>query len=177
VKSPLTPGVWLRILLWLLFLMGGLLLGLYLDRWLFPAASTSLPWHLASATAGLLVLQLMMRIARTTGRTLARLGRQGELPRLETNRLVTSGPYGCMRHPMHLGLMLFPVAVALVAGSPSFLLFLVPLEIALMVLLILTLEEQEAVHKFGDAYRDYRARVPAFNLSPACLRRLLQPPE
>ena len=45
-----------------------------------------------------------------------------------------------------------------------------------MVLLILTLEEREALAKFGDSYREYRRRVPAFNLRPACLRRLLQSP-
>ncbi len=174
--SPLTAGAWLRILLWLVFLLGGLWLGIHLDRALFPWALNSLAWHLASAAMGGAVAWLMARIARNTGRTLARFGREGELPRLETNRLVTSGPYGCMRHPMHLGLMLFPLAVALLAGSPGFLLIVAPLEILVMVLLILTLEEREALAKFGDSYREYRRRVPAFNLRPACLRRLLQSP-
>ena len=173
---PLTAGAWLRILLWLIFLLGGLWLGLHLDRLFFPWAPNSLAWHLFSAAVGAVLLGLMVRIARNTGRTLARFGRVGELPRLETNRLVTRGPYGCMRHPMHLGLMLFPPAVALLAGSPAFLLIVAPLEILLMVILILTLEEREALRKFGTAYREYRRRVPAFSLRPSCLGQLLRPP-
>jgi len=173
---PLTAGTWLRILLWLILLLGGLWLGLHLDRSLFPWALKSLAWHLFSAAVGAALLWLTMRIARNTGRTLARFGRVGELPRLETNRLVTRGPYGCMRHPMHLGLMLFPLAVALLAGSPAFLLIVAPLEILLMVILILTLEEREALRKFGAAYREYRRRVPAFSLRPSCLKQLLQLP-
>ena len=92
---------------------------------------------------------------------------------METNRLVTSGPYGCMRHPMHLGLMLFPWAVALIIGSLSFVLYIAPLEMVLMVILILTVEEREVSHKFGEAYQAYRRQVPPFNLRPDCLRRLL----
>jgi len=29
-------------------------------------------------------------------------------PRLETNKLVSTGVYDCMRHPMHFGLLFFP---------------------------------------------------------------------
>ncbi|WP_457668203.1 methyltransferase [Thiolapillus sp.] len=175
MKQPLTASVLLRILFWLVLLLGGLALGFYLDKRLFPQALTSLPWHLASALPGLLLIRLVFRMARNTGRTLARLGRDGDLPRLETNRLVTQGPYGCMRHPMHLGLLPMPLALALLAGSPSFILFLAPVEMALMVVLVLLLEEREALHKFGDAYREYRRQVPAFSLRPSCLKRLLQP--
>ena len=171
----LTASVLLRILLWLVLLLGGLALGFYLDRQFFPQALTSLLWHLASAFLGLMLMRLIFRIARNTGRTLARFGRDGDLPRLETNRLVTRGPYGCMRHPMHMGLLPMPLALALLVGSPSFILFLAPLEMALMVLLVLLLEEREALHKFGEAYREYRRQVPAFSLRPSCLKLLLQP--
>jgi len=93
---------------------------------------------------------------------------------METNRLVTTGPYACMRHPMHLGLLLLPWAVALMIGSPSFLLFIAPMEMVAMVAMILTLEEPEALQKFGVPYVAYCHRVPAFNLRPSCLRRLLR---
>lgn len=175
MSRPLTASVLARILLWLVLLLGGLSLGFYLDRRFFPQALTSLPWHLASTLLGLMLTRLIFRIARNTGRTLARFGRDGELPRLETNRLVTQGPYACMRHPMHMGLLPMPLALALLAGSPSFILFLVPVEMLLMVALVLLLEEREALHKFGDAYREYRRRIPAFNLRPVCLKQLLHP--
>jgi len=162
-----------RILLWLVLLVGGSALGIWLDlRW-FPAWFTSPLAHGLSFVAGLLLLRLVLRISRNTGRTLAHHGREGDLPRLETNRLVTAGPYACMRHPMHFGLLFFPLTLALLLGSLSFTLIIAPLEMLLMVAMILTLEEREALAKFGDDYRDYRQRVPAFSLSPACLRRLL----
>ncbi|MEA3466849.1 MAG: hypothetical protein U9R57_01335 [Thermodesulfobacteriota bacterium] len=36
---------------------------------------------------------------------MARGGRVGDLSRMETNCLVTTGLYRCMRHPMHLALL------------------------------------------------------------------------
>jgi len=164
----------LRLLIWLVLLVGGGATGIWLDLKFFPRLFTNPWWHLATLIAGLMLLRLIFRVSRVTGRTLARLGRVGDLPRMETNRLVTTGPYACMRHPMHLGLLLFPWAVALMIGSPSFLLFIAPMEMVAMVAMILTLEEREALQKFGVSYAAYCHRVPAFNLRSACLRRLLR---
>ena len=79
-----------------------------------------------------------------------------------------------MRHPMHLGLLLFPPAFGLILGSPAFILLIAPAAMILMLVLILTLEEREALAKFGQSYRGYRRRVPAFNLRPGCLKRLVE---
>jgi protein-S-isoprenylcysteine O-methyltransferase Ste14 len=171
--SKLTPSVIIRIALWVLMLVGGGAAGIRLDLECFPRLLANPGWHVGSFLLGVLLLRLVFRISRVTGRTLARHGRVGELPRMETNRLVTSGPYRCMRHPMHLGLMLFPWAVALIIGSPSFVLYIAPLEMVLMVILILTLEEREVSLKFGEAYQAYRQQVPPFSLRPDCLRSLL----
>jgi protein-S-isoprenylcysteine O-methyltransferase Ste14 len=169
-----SASVRLRLLLWLVLLVGGGAVGFWLDLKLFPRLLSNPWWHLAALIAGLMLLRLVFRVSRVTGRTLARQGRVGDLPRMETNRLVTTGPYACMRHPMHLGLLLFPWAVALMIGSPSFLLFIAPMEMVAMVAMILTLEEREALQKFGVSYAAYRRKVPAFNLRPACLRLLLR---
>ena len=164
----------LRLLLWLVLLVGGGAAGIWLDLKLFPRLLSNPWWHLATLITGLMLLRLVFRVSRVTGRTLARLGRVGDLPRMETNRLVTTNPYACMRHPMHLELLLFPWTVALMISSPSFLLFIAPMEMVAMVAMILTLEEREALQKFGAPYAAYCHRVPAFNLRPACLRRLLR---
>jgi len=178
MKAPAGPNwstsVRVRLLLWLVFLAGGGAAGVWLDLKLFPQLFSNPWWHLATFITGLMLLRLVFRVSRVTGRSLARRGRVGNLPRMETNRLVTSGPYACMRHPMHLGLLFFPWVVALVIGSPSFLFFIAPMEMVTMVAMILTLEEREALQKFGASYTAYRRRVPAFNLRPACLRRLLR---
>jgi protein-S-isoprenylcysteine O-methyltransferase Ste14 len=172
-KSQLTTSVVIRILLWVLMLVGGGAAGIWLDLEFFPKMLANPWWHLVSLLLGVSLLGLVFRMSRVTGRTLARHGRVGELPRMETNRLVTSGPYGCMRHPMHLGLMLLPWAVALLIGSVSFLLYIAPLEMLLMVILVLTLEEREVSRKFGEDYQAYCQRVPPFNLRLDCLRRLV----
>lgn len=165
-----------RILFWVVMLVGGAALGLWLDSRWFPQLLTSLPFHVASLALGLLLLWFVMRVSRNTGRTLARYGREGDLPRMETNVLVTEGVYGCMRHPMHFGLLFFPLTAALLLGSPTFILLLAPLEMAIIVALIKLVEEPEAIAKFGDAYRAYMTRVPMFNLRPSCLRKLLDEP-
>jgi protein-S-isoprenylcysteine O-methyltransferase Ste14 len=77
-----------------------------------------------------------------------------------------------MRHPMHLGLFLFPLSFALLVGSISFIIIIVPFEILLMIIMIFTIEEPEAIKKFGQDYKDYRDKVPAFNLSYSCLKKL-----
>ncbi len=103
---------------------------------------------------------------------MAKYGRQGNIPRLETNRLVTQGIYACMRHPMLFSLALFPLAIALVVGSPTFIFFIAPLEAVVIILLTLTLEERETRTKFGQAYEKYRTKVPAFDIH--CLIRFLR---
>ena len=162
-----------RIIFWIVQIVGGTALALWGDAHLFAAWHRGLLWHLITALLGGLLLFLVMRAARHTGRILARYGREGDIPRLETNRLVRDDIYGCMRHPMHLALFFVPLALALLLGSPTFIFIVAPLEALLMIALVLLVEEPEARRKFGQAYRDYEAEVPRFNLSLRCLRLLV----
>ncbi|NPA45962.1 MAG: isoprenylcysteine carboxylmethyltransferase family protein [Chlorobi bacterium] len=166
-----------RILMWLLFIFGGAALAYTLDLRLFGRLYVWTPYHLLSAMTGFLLFQMLRRIARHTGRYLHDFGREGTLPRLETNRLVTTGYYALMRHPMHQGLMLGPFVFALLAGSPSFLFIVAPLEVLIIILLIIFYEEKEALKKFGDEYRAYMNRTPRFCFRPACWKALLTPPD
>ena len=119
--------------------------------------------------AGLLLLLVVLRGAAVTGRYLAVYGRSGpHVPRGEPDQLVTVGPYSCMRHPMHLFLSLFPVSVALLLASPASLL-VAAAEAAMVLVLAVTVDERESLSRFGEEYRRYRERVPAFNPSPRCL--------
>jgi len=163
-----------RLSIWLIMLIGGVWGGWYLDRTLFPDVYKSMPFHIAGIIVGLLLLNIVMTISRNTGRTLAKYGRAGDLPRMETNRLVTEGVYKKMRHPMHLGLLLFPFAFALLAGSPSFLLVIAPAEVFLMLIMIRLIEEPEAIRKFGGEYREYMKVTPWFCITAACLKALFK---
>ena len=164
-----------RLIIWILFIFGGLTLGIVLDLRYFPKIWHLWQWHLVSFLWGVFLLKIVMTISRNTGRILAKNGREGNLPRMETNRLVKEGPYSCMRHPMHLGLFLFPMAFAFLSGSLSFIIFIVPGEILLMLIMIFTVEEPEAIRKFGKQYLEYRKQVPAFSFRWVCLKALLKP--
>ena len=163
-----------RMAVWIIFLIGGAIAGYFIDKTYFSAAVGNLPWHAVSFVVGVFLMRLVMTISRNTGRTLAKYGREGEVKRMDTNRLVKKGMYECMRHPMHLGLFLFPVAFAFLSGFLGFILIIAPLEIILMLIMIFTIEEPEAKRKFGEEYKTYMKTTPAFNFSKECLKRLLQ---
>ncbi len=166
-------GIVLRFVMWFLMLFGGGFLGVYFDLKWFPSLFRNLYFHIITVVPGLILLRLVLLVSKNTGRFLSRNGREGELPRMETNKLVTTGMYGCMRHPMHLGLLFFPLAFALIIGSVTFIIVIVPMEVVMMLILIKLVEEREAISKFGDDYIEYMKRVPMFNLSPRCLKLLL----
>jgi len=166
-----------RIIVWLIMLIGGAVLGIILDTIQFSVLQGSVLWHLISFAFGVALLKLVLTISRNTGRWLAKHGREGDIPRMQTNRLATQGPYSCMRHPMHMGLFLFPFVMAFLLGSVSFILIIAPLEVILMIIMIIFLEEPEAIAKFGDEYKEYMAKTPRFNLSKNCLKYLLVAPK
>jgi protein-S-isoprenylcysteine O-methyltransferase Ste14 len=167
-----------RMLIWVVFLVGGSILGILLDLQWFRALFYNPFWHIVTLIAGIFLLRFVLRISRNTGRFLARIGREGDIPRMETNKIVTEGMYGCMRHPMHFGLLFFPWSIALIIGSPSFIFLIAPIEMLLIILLIKLVEEPGAIRKFGVTYRDYMKQVPMFSLKSSCIKLLLedQPP-
>lgn len=161
-----------RALVWVVFLFGGAYVSIYADSVLFPDLFSDLTFHVISFVIGIILLRAVFKASKNTGRTLAKYGRKGDIPRLETNVLVTKGVYGKMRHPMHLGLFLFPLGVAFLLGSPTFILIVAPLEIIIMILLVKFVEEKEALEKFGDDYLEYKKHTPAFCFRADCLRAL-----
>ncbi len=164
----------LRIFVWFFLLIGGSIGGILLDLVLFPKVINNLLFHILSFVIGIVLFYIVITISKNTGRTLAKYGREGDLPRLETNKLVKNGVYAYMRHPMHLGLILFPFAVAFLVGSLSFILIISPLEAVLILLLIKLVEEPEAKQKFGKEYELYKKNTPAFCFKARCIRMLFK---
>ena len=171
-KISTTPSVVIRILLWIVLLVGGAIVSIRHDLRAFAELFGNIPFHLLSFAVGWVLTSLAFRAAAVGGRELAKHGREGELPRLETNRLVTSGIYRCTRHPMLFGLTLLPFGVAFLLGSPTFILYVAPAEALFILFMVLTLEEREALAKFGDAYRNYRRTTPLVPRSRACWKQL-----
>ena len=163
-----------RIFIWLLMILGGGALGLFLDAILFKNIHTNILFHSISFVAGISLILLVIRISKNTGRTLAKYGREGNVKRMETNVLVTQGVYKYMRHPMHLGLLFFPLSIAFLIGSPSFILLITPAEIIFMLIMIRLIEEPDANRKFGNEYLDYKKQTTWFCFKKNCLKELLK---
>ncbi len=160
--------------MWFIMLAGGLTMGIAADLHFFRKAFFSVYYHIISFLVGIMLLRAVLLISRHTGRILAQYGREGDIPRMETNRLVREGPYGYMRHPMHFGLLFFPLSIALIVGSPAFTFIIAPLEMIFMLLMIKFVEEPEARKKFGKMYDDYAKDKPWFCVKIKCLKSLFK---
>ena len=155
-------------------IVGGSIFVYYLDYHLFQDIHSNYIFHFGSAIIGVFILFIVVIISKNTGRTLAKYGRKGNIKRMETNVLVKKGIYSYMRHPMHLGLFLFPLGFAFFIGSPSFILIIAPIEIVFMRIMIPLVEESEAIKKFGKEYMDYKEEVPGFCFKMVCLKELFK---
>jgi protein-S-isoprenylcysteine O-methyltransferase Ste14 len=77
----------------------------------------------------------------------------------QDHELVRSGPYARVRHPIYTGLLLAFLSVAIARGDVKS--FVGCTLMTLGILLKLRIEERLMAETFGDAYAEYRARVPA----------------
>jgi len=155
-------------------IIGGGVLGYHLDYLFFKDIHTNYIFHIISFLIGISILFLTVKISKNTGRTLAKYGRKGVVARMQTNILVKQGIYKYMRHPMHLGLFLFPLGIAFLIASPSFILIIAPAEIMFMLIMIKLVEEPEAIKKFGEEYLQYKKEAPWFCFKITCLTELLK---
>lgn len=171
MKIHTSLSVAIRLFLWFVMIIGGAVYSLAKDRG--TELFESVWFHILTATAGMVLLVLAFRAAANGGRELTK-GRVGDIPRMETNRLVTTGIYGCMRHPMLFGLILLPLGWALLLGSPTFITFVAPLEMLFIVVMVIVFEEREVKQKFGDAYARYRQKVPMVSFERKCMKALFK---
>jgi protein-S-isoprenylcysteine O-methyltransferase Ste14 len=75
-----------------------------------------------------------------------------------TRALVTTGIHGWTRNPIYLGMFLVYGAIGVAARSPWTLILTLPLAITIRYGVVAR-EETYLERRFGDAYRDYKARV------------------
>ncbi len=80
------------------------------------------------------------------------------VPMNTTTALVTSGPYRLTRNPMYVGMACLYIALAFAFGVIWALVFL-PAVIVVIDRFVIAREEPYLERKFGQAYRDYKARV------------------
>ncbi|MEO1476751.1 MAG: isoprenylcysteine carboxylmethyltransferase family protein [Pseudomonadota bacterium] len=76
----------------------------------------------------------------------------------ESHDLIEAGPFSVVRHPRYFMIIVGTVGWALAANYSGGYIISGLFFIALY--LVISMEERELIGRFGDAYRDYQARVP-----------------
>jgi protein-S-isoprenylcysteine O-methyltransferase Ste14 len=132
---------------------GTLALGLLLNR-LVPRAF--LP-RVAARVAGAALCALGLGIGMPAFLTMRR-AHTNVRPDLPTTALVVSGPFRYSRNPIYLSLAVLYAGIATLANALAAILLL-PAVIAVIDRGMIAREERYLEQKFGDEYRDYRARV------------------
>ncbi|MCD6106896.1 MAG: isoprenylcysteine carboxylmethyltransferase family protein [Caldisericaceae bacterium] len=161
-----------RWIMWAIFFVAGITFSFITDFFLRKMGFV-LGFGFFGRMLGFFLLILSVLISRSTGKTLKKYGHKGKnTSRFDTDTLVTFGPYGCMRHPMHLGLMLMPEGVAFLLNSFSYVIIYAPVNILIIYIMIKQIEEPEAIKKFGSTYFKYMREVPMFNFSLSCIKKL-----
>jgi protein-S-isoprenylcysteine O-methyltransferase Ste14 len=135
---------------WALAVLAGLTL-----QWV-----VSLPFMPASVPAGLvggMVFVLALALFAWAIATITRAG--SNVPtNLPTTTIVETGPYRFTRNPIYLGMFLGLVGLAIAFDSLWLLVMLGPFTLAIRYGVVAR-EEVYLERRFGDAYRQYRARV------------------
>jgi protein-S-isoprenylcysteine O-methyltransferase Ste14 len=135
---------------------GCLILGLVLDR-VWPLPFTLPETALVRWTAGGGLILLGVAIVAAGIRNFARAATP--VPSNQPVRaLVTTGIHGWSRNPIYVGMFLLYDGIGLAARSPWVLVLTLPLAVALRYGVVAR-EEAYLERRFGDAYRDYKARV------------------
>src|SRR5262245_58896030 len=139
-----------------LLFLAALLLGLTLDRVLalpFAVSGAKLVhWMLASS---LILIGLALAAAGIRNFYRARTPVPTNEP---TRALVTTGIHGWSRNPIYVGMFLVYAGIATAARSTWALILVVPLAITIRYGVVAR-EEAYLERRFGDTYRDYKARV------------------
>ncbi len=130
-------------------------------------------WMITARIVGILLLFYSLFLSSSGGRVLAKFAHSEAHETFWPDRFTEFGIFGCMRHPMHLGLALFPVAVALLSGlvlaiSSS------GWAVTAALWFVIQIEEKDTIEKYGQSYFEYMQRVPPFSIRLTCLKEALK---
>jgi protein-S-isoprenylcysteine O-methyltransferase Ste14 len=139
-----------------LIFLAALLLGFVWDRLLplrFPVPGIDLVYWIIGGS--LILIGLALAVAGVRNFSRAGTPVPGNKP---TRALVTTGIHGWTRNPIYIGMFLVYVGIGVAAQSPWVLMITLPLAITIRYGVVAR-EEAYLERRFGNAYRDYMARV------------------
>jgi protein-S-isoprenylcysteine O-methyltransferase Ste14 len=139
-----------------LLFLAALLIGFVLDRLLplpFPVPGIDLVHRIIGAS----LILIGLAVAAAGIRNFSRAGTPVRSIK-PTRTLVTTGIHGWTRNPIYLGMFLVYGGIGVATRSPWILIFMLPLAITIRYGVVAR-EEAYLERRFGDAYRDYKARV------------------
>ena len=134
------------------------LLSRVVDRWLCFAKASFYP---ASLIIGLCLIICGLFLMVLSIAHFAK-SRGTPVPFSPPPHLVCTGPYRFARNPMLTGIFIQLFGIAIALGSLSLALIFTPLFIVINVWELKKVEEPELERRLGDAYVEYRKRVPMF---------------
>ena len=154
-------GVRLTMIVLGLFLVAGVL-ALASIRDLLLGADLGLSWPLVGLGIALMVLAALIGLKRRKYLTIRILAGIPEVEAEPEKRgsLLEEGPYAVIRHPRYVEVVLATFAYAAIANYVGC--WIVVIAMVPLLHLVVVLEERELVERFGEAYRDYAARVPRY---------------
>lgn len=142
-----------------LLYLGALALGLVLDHVIPLPPPVSRPGWAHDISAVLAGLMFAAGVAMMAAGILNFTRAATPVPTVRPTRvLVTTGVHGWSRNPIYVGMFLIYGAIALATRSPWALIFFAPLAV-LIRYGVVAREEAYLEQRFGDDFRDYRARV------------------
>jgi protein-S-isoprenylcysteine O-methyltransferase Ste14 len=136
--------------------LASLILGLVLDR-VAPLPLDLAEIALAGRTAGSVLIAIGVAIFAAGIRNFSRAGTPVPSTR-PVSTLVTTGIHGRSRNPIYVGMFLLYAGIGIAARRPWVVILALPLVIILRYGVVAR-EEAYLERRFGDAYRDYKARV------------------
>ncbi|MFL6520010.1 MAG: methyltransferase family protein [Chthoniobacterales bacterium] len=137
-----------------LIYLAGILIGLAINRWWWHwpiFRSTEWRW------SGLVLVAVGIAVG-VAGRRALVAAETNVNPFKPTLSIVAAGPFRFTRNPLYLGMTLLYCGLTLVSNSWWGFVLLVPV-LLLTHFGVVTREERYLERKFGDSYRQYRARV------------------
>ena len=129
---------------------------LFVSFWEFVAVQGMVFRFSVLSVSGLILFVVGVGIRLAGKRALGKYYSYG-LRVLPDHKLVTSGIYKYVRHPISLAVLVYGPGIPLIFSSLYG--FLITLALVPLVLYRITIEERMLVQKFGDEYRDYMKKT------------------